>query len=50
MDKSGTGVLVRDGLGKDANEWFKMEPKKRQGWRSGTLDAPLTGLMESNLR
>ena len=39
MDKSGTGVLVRDGLGKDANEWFKMEPKKRQGWRSGTLGA-----------
>ena len=25
---------MRDGHGKDANEWFKMEPKKRQGWRS----------------
>ena len=32
-------MLVRDGHGKDANDRAKMEPKKRQGWRSGTLDA-----------
>ena len=30
---------MRDGHGKDANDRAKMEPKKRQGWRSGTLAA-----------
>ena len=30
---------MRDGHGKDANDRAKMEQKKRQGWRSGTLDA-----------
>ena len=30
---------MRDGHGKDADEWSKMEQKKRQGWRSGTLGA-----------
>ena len=30
---------MRDGHGKDANDRAKMEQKKRQGWRSGTLGA-----------